>query len=294
MLEGLRATRHPVLYPDVKQPALMRTRSAGYLVIGVLACGGGSPAAPQQQLQKPDPPARADAPIPLDTLLMRLHAASPQVRAKAAGALSGPGPRVEDRVRALRGALSDPDRTAGQSAAWALGNIGAPSVPALVEALSDSRPVVRIRALYGLAKVGQPAASAREAMQRAMLDPDRSVSKMASWAVGQIGPRPSRGAGAADLGTATDLRAGLAAPDPQARESAVRRFQPYIADAQTAIPLLVRALADSDASVRAAAADVLVTLGSPAREALAAALSDPDPVVRREASVALVRLGAPR
>jgi len=272
----------------------MGTRSAGHLVIGVLACGGGSPDAPQQQPQKTNPPARAEAPIPLDTLLMRLHAASPQVRAKAAGALSDTGPRIQDRVRALRGALNDPDRMVGQSAAWSLGRIGVASVPTLVEALSDSRAVVRIRAVYALGKVGQPAASARVAIHRAMGDPDPSVVKMASWAITQIGPRASPGAGVADLGSVADLRAGLAARDPPERVSAVRRFQPYVADAQSAIPLLVQALADSVASVRAAAADALVALGSPAQSALTAALSDSNPVVRREASVALVRLGALR
>jgi HEAT repeat protein len=182
----------------------------------------------------------------------------------------------------------------GQSAAWALGRIGAASVPTLVEALSDSRAFVRIRALYALTKIGQLPASAREAMQRAVLDPDRSVSRMASRAVTQLGPRPSRGAGAADLGTEADLGAGLAASDPQARVSAVRRFQPYTADAQSAIPLLVQALGDSEPSVRAAAADALVAFGPSARTALSAALADPSPVVRREASVTLVRLGGPR
>lgn len=230
----------------------------------------------------------------MDTLLARLHTASPPVRAKAAGALSEPGPRVQDRVRALRGALNDPDWKVGRSAAWSLGRIGAPSIPSLVEALSDPRPAVRINALYALGKIGQPAASAQKAIQRAAGDPDRSVRRMASWAMGQFGPRASRGAGSADLGSIADLVAGLAASDPQARENAVRRFQPFVSDPEESARLLVGALNDPDPGVRAAAADALVALGAPARPALAAALSDSSPVVRREASVALVRLGAAR
>lgn len=275
----------------------MATRSAPHLLTAVLAAAGAcSPAGEQPSRPTSSAPveAEAPAPVPLDTLLVRLRAASPEVRAEAATALADHGPRLDVRLRALRAALNDPNREVGENAAWALGTIGAASVPILVDALSDSRALVRIRALSALARVGQPAASAREAIRKAMGDPDPSVRRMASVTITRIGPRPSGGAGAATLGTVADLRAGLAARDPRDRLSAVRRFQPFVDHPDQSIRLLLRALADTDPGVRGAAADALVSLGPPARTALTAALSDSNPVVRREASVALVRLGALR
>jgi len=230
-------------------------------------------------------------PVPLDTLLAQLRAASPETRARAATSLADSGPSVTIRLQALRRALGDPEREVGEAAAWALGTIGAAAVPTLVEALSDPRAVVRIRALSALARVGRSAGSAREAIQRAMYDPDFTVRKMAAITITRIGPRPSSGAGAPVLGTAADLRAGLAAGDPLARMSAVRRFQPFVDDPAQSIRLLVRALGDVDPGVRSAAADALVAIGPPARPALTAALADANPVVRREAAIALVRLG---
>lgn len=240
---------------------------------------------------KPPPPSEARAPVPLDTLLAQLRAASPKTRALAATALADSGPAVAIRMQALRRALDDSDREVGEAVVWALGTIGAPAVPVLAGALSDPRAVVRIRALSALARVGQPADAVREQIRQAMYDPDVSVQKMAAVAIARIGPRPSRGAGAPALGTVADLRAGLAASNPLTRMSAVRRFQPFVDDPAQSIRLLLRALGDVDPGVRGAAADALVAIGPPARPALTAALADANPVVRREASIALVRLG---
>jgi HEAT repeat protein len=269
----------------------MATRSAAYLVIaGLAAAGACSPPEPAPTHQVSHPPAAVEAPppVPLDTALARLRAESPAVRVDGAYALAIPGPRMEERVQALGRALRDADSAVGHAAASSLGNLGRASLPTLVAALSDRRAAVRFRALYGLGKMGQPAAPARDAVRGAMNDPDLSVSKMASWTMSQIGPRIA----AAKLGSTADLAAGLAAADPEERLSAVRRFQPFVGDSDQAIPLLVRTLGDADPRLRGAAGDALVALGSPARAALAAALSDPNPVVRREASVTLVRLSA--
>lgn len=279
----------------------MATRSALRLVVVLLAPAGAcSPDRQQLSGQISGSPAAAEAPIPLDTLLVRLRAAPPDVRVQAAQDLAKPGPRIEDRVRALDGALSDPNRDVGQAAAWSLGRIGLASVHTLTQALSDPRPFVRARAVYGLGtlygrgQTGQQAMVVREAIHSAVYDPDRTVRRVAQWAMGQTRPRPSPGAGGADLGSVADLRAGLAASDPQERLSAVRRFQPYPDHPDESIRLLLRGLGDADPQVRGAAADALLGLGPPARAALTAALSDSNPIVRREASVALVRLGVPR
>jgi HEAT repeat protein len=268
----------------------MAASSGSYVFVAIVAAAGAcsrAEPAPTDQASHPPAAAEAPAPVPLDTALARLRAESPAVRVAGAYALAIPGPRMEERLQALGRALRDADSAVGHAAASSLGNLGRPSLPILITALSDRRAAVRTRALYGLGKMGQAAAAARDAVRGAMNDPDRSVSNMASWTMGQIGPRVA----AAKLGSTADLAAGLAAADPEERLSAVRRFQPFVGDSDQSISLLVRTLGDADPRVRSAAGDALVKLGSPAtRTALTAALSDSSPVVRREASVALVRL----
>lgn len=267
----------------------MATRSAPYLLSVVLAAAGAcSPVGPQRHSA-----AGVDDSVPLDTLFAQLRAASPEMRRRAAGALSQPGPRMPERLKALRAALTDTSKQVGFTAAWSLGRLGALSVPTLMEALADSHAVVRFRAVWALGKVGPPAAPARQGIQAAMADPDRSVREVALWAIGQVDPKATSAKRIRDLGSTEDLAAGLAGQDPLERLDAVRRFQPYLADPRSAIPVLVRALGDSDPRMRAAAADALVAFGPSARTALTAALADENPVVRLEASVALVRLRAP-
>ena len=106
----------------------------------------------------------------------------------------------------------------------------------------------------------------------------------------RMGPRASRGAGAADLGSDQDLAQGLKSPDPAVRLSVLLRYQPYVGDTDRSLPLLITALGDADSLVRRAAANTLVILGPSARDALSAALSDSNPTIRREAAIALVRL----
>ncbi len=272
----------------------MATPSGSYVFVVIVAAAGAcSPSEPPLVSQAARPPETAQAPpaVPLDTALARLRSHSSAIRTAAAYTLAAPGPGVEARVEALGRALRDPDPGVGHAAASSLGTIGPASLPTLVKALSDSRATVRVRALYGLGKMGQRAAPAREAIRGALNDPDRAVRDMASWASGQTGPRTV----AAALGSTADLASGLSAENPEERVSAIRRFQPFVADSGRSIRLLVRALGDPDPHVRSAAGDALVKLGSPAtRTALTAALADPDPVVRREASITLVRLSALR
>jgi HEAT repeat protein len=224
---------------------------------------------------------------PLDTLLVQIRSGPPELRRRAAGQLSTPGPRIEERLRALRGALGDPDRQVSTAAGWSLGEIGAPAIPVLSDALRDPDPAVRRRAAAAMGKVGL---AARDAVKEAMTDPDKSVRSMAALAIAGMGPRASRGAGAADLGSDRDLAQGLKSPDPAIRLSVLLRYQPYVGDTDRSLPLLIYALGDADPLVRRAAANTLVTLGPSARDALSAALSDSNPTIRREAAIALVRL----
>lgn len=78
-----------------------------------------------------------------------------------------------------------------ETAADALGRIGAPAVPALVQALQSPEPIVRQRAAEVLARIGPEAASAVPYLVRALHDPHEPVQRMAARALGQVGPLAS-------------------------------------------------------------------------------------------------------
>jgi len=240
----------------------------------------------------PGPRAAEDTrPVPLDTLLAQIQSGPSALRAHAAEQLALPGPRLEERLRALRIAFEDPDRKVNTSASTSLVRIGAPALPEIIDALRVPDPAIRRRAVFVLGQWGPTAAPvARNAIKEALTDPDKSVRAAAGWAMGRMGPLPSRGGAAADLGSDRDLAQGLKSSDPAVRLSVLLRYQPYVGDTDRSLPLLISTLGDADPLVRRAAANTLVSLGPPARDALSGALSDPNPTIRREAAIALVRL----
>lgn len=78
--------------------------------------------------------------------------------------------------------------TMRETAAAALGRIGKPAVPQLVQALQSTNPTLRHQAADTLARIGPSAAEAVPALVQAMDDPDPLVRKAAARALGQIGP----------------------------------------------------------------------------------------------------------
>ncbi len=227
---------------------------------------------------------------PLDELLTQLRGGPENEREAAAVALARSGPRLQEQIDALAGALRDTNTQLGSTAAWALSQLGAASIPSLIGALTDNRPGVRYNSVYALGAIGQATPPATQAVNKALIDPDPTVRKAAAWAMTRLGPQPSKLAGGAALGSVEDLAAGLKGLNPMERLNAVLRYRGYVGEEDRSIPLLIRALGDQDTRVRAAAGDALVSLGAPAQAALSSALSDSNPVVRREASVTLVRM----
>lgn len=140
-------------------------------------------------------------------------------------------------------------------AARALGNM-APAkatevVPALAGALKDDNTTVRLTALAALERYGPKAARAVKPLAE-MIDPKQDVK----------------------------MRLG-----------AIRTLMAIGKEAQPATAAVVRALADPDSAVRAAAATALGQLGDlndAARKALAKALDDPDSAVRQAVSDTLL------
>jgi HEAT repeat protein len=70
----------------------------------------------------------------------------------------------------------------------ALGRIGAPAVPALMDALRSADPIVRKKAVEVLGRMGEDAAPAVPALTALLDDPDFGVRKAAARTLGQIGP----------------------------------------------------------------------------------------------------------
>lgn len=75
-----------------------------------------------------------------------------------------------------------------ETAAEALGRIGAAAVPQLAQALRDPNPLVRKRAADILARIGPDARDAVPVLIQALDDPEEDVRKAAVRALGEIGP----------------------------------------------------------------------------------------------------------
>lgn len=84
------------------------------------------------------------------------------------------------------GVLKDRDAEMRVSAANALVEIGAESVPGLVDVLLDGDAELRGTAASCLGKIGPPAKDALPALRRALADEDRITRVNAEWAVRQI------------------------------------------------------------------------------------------------------------
>jgi hypothetical protein len=75
-----------------------------------------------------------------------------------------------------------------EAAEVALGRIGAPAVPALIDMLQNPDPAVRKKAIEVLGRMGEDAAPAVPALTALLNDPDLAVRKAAARTLGQIGP----------------------------------------------------------------------------------------------------------
>jgi HEAT repeat protein len=235
----------------------------------------------------------------------------------AAAALAKIGPEARAAVPALIAALK-PRKGNGSGelirlhARLALARIGAPAVPALIEALQDKKEGVAPLAGEALAWVLPPAKQAVPAL-RAALRNDRTHAAVYARSLGQLGPLarpalPDLMDLLTDAATRYEAAAALGNIDPQ--------------QADKAVPLLIKDLQGEDEKQRQAAvlvlarfgpaaqpaADVLVTLlrdrlltqleisalseiWSHAIPSLAGLLEDPQGEIRQRAVLALGQIG---
>jgi len=188
--------------------------------------------------------------------------------------------RIRDAqaVPALIQALGDGDWYVRRVACEALGAIGdATAVPALVEALRDDDRDVRRVACEALGAIGD--ATAVPALVEALRDGARDVRRAACEALGAIG----------DATAVPALIKALGDDDKGDDDKDVRRLACGGIGDVIAEFKLIQTLGND--SVRSAAYEALVQIGSPSVPALVEALGDGDRDVRYAACGALGRLG---
>ena len=166
---------------------------------------------------------------------------------------------VENDLPVLIAALGDKDEMVRLNAAYSLGTVGAPAVPALIETWREASKDTDSpgsenesfqHATYALSAIGGPAVPA---LINALQDKNESIRASAAYALGDIGD-----------------------------------------SAQEAVPLLTQALQDESAWVRRHAAEALGLIGQPAQNtvsALTRLLPDEHYWIRDNAARALARLG---
>jgi HEAT repeat protein len=235
---------------------------------------------------------RGEGPCPAGALERLLADADARVRTAALHALEQIGPAA---ATALLKGLNDSAAGIRQAAAAALPRFSAlpeGTVPALVQALKDSDPRVRLAVLDALALLpvrAEVKKSAVPGLVERLKDRDARARRAAARALESIGPH----AQAAVPG----LIAALEDQAPEVRQAAVTalwRIEPAERNDKVLVPALVKALRDADARTRQRAAIVLSVLGRRARgavPALVTALKDQDPRVRGSAASALAAIG---
>jgi HEAT repeat protein len=168
-----------------------------------------------------------------------------------------------------------------------LAGLGHSLLPDLVAALRHADAGARLAAAFTLGYMGRPALPAAPELAAALGDAEADVRWAAAWALVALGPRSAR----------PHLLRALDDADPRVRLAAAEGLGRNGADDPITLTRLARAVEDSDAGVRMAAVRALGAAGPAARVALPAlsrALDDLDLGVRGSAADVLARLGAAR
>lgn len=167
-------------------------------------------------------------------------------------------------------------------------------IAALVRALDDPDPVVRLAAAERLGRIGLDAEEALPDLRRAAEDRESSIRGAASGAIRSIEVKAKEFRTKVLPGSIEDL----ASPDADIRRGAAEILGSFGPKSAPAVPVLIRSLGDGDAAVRLASALALGRIGPVARDALPALsklADDPDGRIRRSAESAAtsIRGGAP-
>ena len=198
---------------------------------------------------------RGTAALPVIRRTLQNPAGDPAHRKAALKATAILGTRAVEAIPDVAEALHEPDYA--PDAALALSFMGSAAVPTLREAIKADEAVVRREALRSLAKLPE----------RASIDPQIVVPLLLELAAND--------------------------PDASVRNVAVTYLGIVRDSPDKEVAGLIKALGDSEAPVREAAAGALAAFGllaEPAIPALKKAANDPDEDVKREAGRTLVHL----
>jgi hypothetical protein len=206
--------------------------------------------------------------------------ASPAAQAPSAGQ------RFKDLVPELIKGLADSDRDVVQSAATALGHLGARAVPALAEGLKSKEATLRANAALALGKMGSDGDAAIPGLLHCLQDSQVEVRRQAARALAAMVQ-----AAAAWLPPVTAYPAVTAPRTSQTTDPAPPSKQGFAARHKTLVPALTKALGDPDREVVVAAATALGDLGSDSVSALVGALQSRDAPMRFGAALALEKTG---
>ncbi|WP_165394723.1 HEAT repeat domain-containing protein [Methanofollis fontis] len=221
-----------------------------------------------------------------DDLILALQNRNADTRYEAAVAL---GKREDPAaIEPLRSALSDPEPGVRWVAMEALGAIGRPALPVLIELLASDDVDVRWGAAIALGDIGDR--EAVEALAARLEDTDRYVRTRAALALAAIGgPALPALAAVVEGGSAEGRWAAALALGKAGLEEGVPPLSRLLRDGDTgvrwkaaealgeigglaAVPPLITALGDDEGEVREAAASALAGIGAPAAGPLVDAL----------------------
>jgi len=212
-------------------------------------------------------------------LINALRDKRPPIRQGAALTLCEMGARAADSIPAVVEALRDHPDELDLYPIWKFGAAGA---PALLRAMTDTDPGIRLTALQALGRIQPIPREAFLAFVEGLNDKDTRVRNAAAVALTEKGPD-----------AVPTLMMTLEDPDVLKRRAAADALGFIGPSARKALPTLRRALEDPDAGVRKRSAYAIGQLGRDARSAtedLTRALLDQ--AVRPWAYEALERMGA--
>ena len=201
---------------------------------------------------------------------------------------------VENDLPALIAALGNQDEVVRLNAAYGLGTIGAPAVPALIEIWRETSEKADLpgsetesfrHATYALSAIGEPAVPA---LIEALRSDSESIRASAAYALGDIGSAAQE--------AAPPLTQGLQDESAWVRRHAAEALGLIGQPAQNTVLVLIELLRDEHYWIRDNAARALARLGSAAEAAIPAlmdTLNDENRYVRFHVMFALKQIGTP-
>jgi HEAT repeat protein len=221
----------------------------------------------------------------------QLHDPEPYYRQLAAEELGHQGPHASHALPALIEAMGDENPEVRVEAAVAVLRIdpwNQRPIPVITNVLLNSRePMSRSSAALALSRLGPGAVPAVPALIQALKDTDDHVRECAAQALGHVGPAahqaiPALGQATNEVGTDVPVYAAQALGEIGAKE---------------AVPALIAALRHENPQVRVLAAQSLGEIGPEARDAVPAlvfALGDGEAEVKAYAAQSLRRIDPQR